>query len=160
MKKILACLIIMCAFFNFLYSTNLNLSKEMLVKIYTTKTSIQDLQQSGVYIYEVKDAFIIGAVTDEVLNDISAKGYLFDIIIPDMVKYHESLAPGTDFGRFHSYQEVVDTFNIIAQDNPNLVTLDTIGWSIQNRVLLAMKITDNALLMNMSQESSGMDNPW
>ncbi len=146
MKKILMCLIITGVFFNFVYSVNLKSSKEMLVKIHTTKPTVQDLIESGVYIYEVKDAFIVGAVTDEVLIDISTKGYRFDIIIPDMVKYHESLAPGSDFGRFHSYQEVVDTFNIIAQDNPNLVTLDTIGWSIQNRVLLAMKITDNALI--------------
>ena len=117
--------------------------KEMLVKIKASKTSIQDLYQSGFYIYEVKDGFIVGAITEENLAKISAQGYQFEILIPDMVKYHEAMAPGTDFGRFHSYQEIVDTFNLIAQNNPDLVRLDTIGRSIQNQVLLAMKITSN-----------------
>lgn len=128
---------------NYLFSKNAVFPKEMLVKIQVPKTTIPDLLDAGVYIYEVKDNFIIGAITDSGLSNLVGKGYQFEILIPDMVKYHESLAPGANFGRFHSYQEIVDTFNIIAQNNPGLVILDTIGLSVQNRVLLAMKITDN-----------------
>jgi hypothetical protein len=113
------------------------------VKIQASKTAIPDLLDVGVYIYEVSDGLIIGAVTEKNLVNLPNLGYSIEILIPDMVKYHKSLAPGADFGRFHSYQEIVDTFNLIAQNNPTLVKLDTIGYSVQNRVLLSMKITDN-----------------
>lgn len=136
-------LIITIPLLSYLNSANISFPKEQLLKIRATKSSIPDLVETGVYIYEVNDSLIVGAVTEDGLLKIKNKGYSFEILIPDMVSYHESLAPGIDFGRFHSYQEVVDTFNLIAQNNPNLVKLDTIGRSVQNRLLLAMKITTN-----------------
>lgn len=140
---IITSIIIVTSFFSMIYANGTNQNTEMLVKIQSPVTSIQDLEQSGLYIYEIKDGYITGAVTEEELKNISDKGYHCEILIPDMVKYQEALAPGTDFGRFHSYQEIVDTFNLIAQSNPDLVRLDTIGYSVQNRVLLSMKITSN-----------------
>jgi hypothetical protein len=128
---------------NFLYGINSWTEKEMLVKIQASKYLAKDLLETGVYIYEIGDNYITGAVTEPILEKIASRGYQYEILIPDMVKYHEAIAPGENFAQLHSYQEIVDTFNIIAQNNPNLVHLDTIGYSVANRLLLAMKITDN-----------------
>ncbi len=119
--------------------------REKLIKVTLTspRERIEEMQKAGLYIYEIGDDYIIGAVTEDKASYFT-ESYPVEILIPDMEAYHQRQAPGVNFGRFHSYQEIVDTFNIIAQNNPNLVRLDTIGRSVQNRVLLAMKITDNA----------------
>jgi hypothetical protein len=133
MKRLYLLLIFLCS---------LAFSKEMLLKIHASKEAIPELLKKGFYIYEVGKDYLIGSIEEEKIS--SLKAYPYDILIEDMLKYHQLLAPGDNFGRFHSYQEIVDTFNIIAQNNPNLVKLDTIGYSVQNRVILAMKISQNA----------------
>ncbi len=119
-------------------------SKEILIKISNvSKEEIPFLLKEGFYIYEVSENYIIGAIDEEKFLPIKNK-YSYEILIEDMLDYHQRMAPGDNFGRFHSYQEIVDTFNIIAQNNPDLVRLDTIGYSVQNRLILAMKISQNA----------------
>ncbi|MEO0126086.1 MAG: M14 family zinc carboxypeptidase, partial [candidate division WOR-3 bacterium] len=119
--------------------------KEKLIKVSipSPREKIKELMDKGLYIYEVGSDYLIGAIGEDKFSDF-AKSYPTEVLISDMGEYHARQAPGVNFGRFHSYQEIVDTFNIIALNNPNLVRLDTIGRSVQNRVLLAMKITDNA----------------
>ncbi len=119
--------------------------KEKLIKVAipSPKERVAEMRSEGLYIYEIGDDYIIGAIAEDKFRSF-AERYPTEILIQDIEEYHKEVFPGADFGRFHSYQEIVDTFNIIAQNNPNLVRLDTIGRSVQNRVLLAMKITDNA----------------
>ncbi len=119
--------------------------KEKLIKVSipSPREKIKELMDKGLYIYEVGSDYLIGAIGEDKFSDL-AKSYPTEVLISDMEEYHARQAPGVNFGRFHSYQEIVDTFNIIALNNPNLVRLDTIGRSVQNRILLAMKITDNA----------------
>ncbi|MEO0091046.1 MAG: hypothetical protein ABIK75_08080, partial [candidate division WOR-3 bacterium] len=110
-------------------------SKEMLIKINNvSKEEIPFLLKEGFYIYEVGKNYIIGAIDEGKFLPIKNK-YSYEILIEDMLDYHQRMAPGDNFGRFHSYQEIVDTFNIIAQNNPDLVRLDTIGYSVQNRLI-------------------------
>jgi len=119
--------------------------EEVLVKVSlpSPRDKVSDFLARGFYIYEVGPDFLIGAIEADKLSPL-AKEYPCEVLIPGLETYHARMFPGVDFGRFHSYQEIVDTFNIIAQNNPDLVRLDTIGRSVQNRVLLAMKITENA----------------
>ncbi len=46
--------------------------------------------------------------------------------------------------RYPSYQVYVDLMQNLAQDFPNICKLDTIGYSVENRLILSLKIYDNA----------------
>jgi hypothetical protein len=46
--------------------------------------------------------------------------------------------------RYPSYQVYVDLIQKLAQDFPNICRLDTIGYSVENRLILSLKIYDNA----------------
>jgi len=117
---------------------------EMLVSVYASQYSIPILEDAGLYIYAIEDGYIRGAITPSNINKLTALGYKYEILIPDMVKYSEQVAPGPDLGRYHSYQEIMDTFNLVANNYPNLCHLDTIGQSPTGRYLLALKISENA----------------
>jgi len=46
--------------------------------------------------------------------------------------------------RYPSYQVYVDLMQKLSQDFPNICKLDTIGYSVENRLILSLKIYDNA----------------
>ena len=84
---------------------------EMLIRVQTSQYAIPALQDAGLYIYAIEDGYIRGAITPSNVHNLDAMGYHYEILIPDMVKYSEQVAPGPDLGRYHSYQEIMDTFN-------------------------------------------------
>lgn len=45
--------------------------------------------------------------------------------------------------RYPSYQVYVDLMQKLSQDFPNICKLDTIGYSVENRLILSLKIYDN-----------------
>lgn len=46
--------------------------------------------------------------------------------------------------QYTSYDMMVSLFDSIAYSNPDITRLDTIGYSVQNRLLLCLKVSDNA----------------
>jgi len=56
-------------------------------------------------------------------------------------KHRGSDENGTDF--FHDYNSMVSAMEAIAADYPEIVRLDTLGWSVEGRMILGAKITDN-----------------
>jgi len=51
---------------------------------------------------------------------------------------------GADFeDYFHDFGETVQLLFQTAQDHPDIVKLDTLGYSVENRVIVAAKVTDN-----------------
>ncbi len=65
-----------------------------------------------------------------------------EIEIADLDAYYRQwLDPSKDIGGYHSYEETVNEFRGAAF-NP-LARLDTIGYSIEGRALLVLKISDN-----------------
>jgi hypothetical protein len=117
---------------------------EMLIRVQASRSSISTLQDAGLYIYDLENGYIRGAITPSNISKVTALGYKYEILIPDMVKYSEEVAPGPNLGRYHSYQEILDTFNLIANTYPNICHLDTIAQSPTGRYLLALKISENA----------------
>jgi hypothetical protein len=51
--------------------------------------------------------------------------------------------PMTIWNFYPTYQQYLDYMVAFAADNPDICRLDTIGYSVQNRLLLAVKISDN-----------------
>jgi len=51
---------------------------------------------------------------------------------------------GFDFeDYFHDYNEMVEILNQAAQDHPNIVTVQSLGLSVENRAIMGVKISDN-----------------
>lgn len=46
-------------------------------------------------------------------------------------------------GRYHTYQEVVDEMITVANTYPDITRLDTLGYSVEGRVILGLKVSDN-----------------
>ena len=51
-------------------------------------------------------------------------------------------APGTDWNFYPTYQQYLDFMVGFAAGHPEICRLDTIGYTVQNRLLLAVKISD------------------
>jgi hypothetical protein len=126
------------------YANNQVQEHEMLIKVVGSRDAIESLQDAGLYIYDIENGYIRGAILPGNIQKIKQMGYKYEVLIPDMVKYSELVAPGSDLGRYHSYQEIMDTFNLIANTYPNICHLDTIGQSPTGKYLLALKISENA----------------
>ncbi len=117
-------------------------SSERLVRIAAPKEDVGYLLKNGVEITQIENDFVVGAVTIDKYHWLKNR-YKVDVLVDDLRALYEARAPGEDFGHYHSYQEIIDTLQIIAQNNSNICRLDTIGRSIENRLMLAIKITDN-----------------
>ncbi len=126
------------------YANNQAQEHEMLIRVAASRYAIQSLQDAGLYIYDIENGYIHGAILPGNIQRIKQMGYEYEVLIPDMVKYSELIAPGSDLGRYHSYQEIMDTFNLIANTYPNICHLDTVGQSPTGKYLLALKISQNA----------------
>jgi hypothetical protein len=117
---------------------------EMLVKVQADFNDIPALQAAGLYIYAVGEGWVRGAIAPSAAAALDGQGLRYEVLIPDMVKHHEQMAPGDDFGRYHTYQEIMDSFALVATLNPTICHLDTIAQSTTGRYLIALKITENA----------------
>jgi hypothetical protein len=120
---------------------------EMLVKVQATRTDIPALQRAGLYIYEVGADYVRGAILPSNAPTLTTQGFRFEVLIPDMVKYAEDAvkpqAGAGGFGIYHTYQQIMDSFAIVATNNPGICHLDTIGQSPTGKYLIALKITQN-----------------
>jgi len=120
---------------------------EMLIKIQASRSDLPVLQSSGVYFYEVGKDYVRGAIAPSRLPGLEAKGYKYEVLIPDMVKYAEDAvkpeARTGGFGVYHTYQQIMDTFHLIATNNPTICKLETAGRSQAGHYVIALCITQN-----------------
>lgn len=117
-------------------------TKEMKVRLHVPLERLRDFAPDVLEFYEVTPEAALVAVTEPVYEKLKAQGFRMDIIVPD-VRQRAML----DFGFFHTYQQLRDTWATIAQNHPDICRLDTIGISAGGNLLLAMKVSDNPLLM-------------
>lgn len=102
--------------------------------------------------YSVVDAgpdFVKMIVNDRELTELSAKGYMVEILIKDYGRYMDEIVAK---GFYHTYQQVCDSLNAWASRYPAICRLDTIGLSVQNRVILGVRITSNPRLEEKEPE--------
>lgn len=144
MKKIILALFLGLTFTGKTFANSTPPEHEMLVRVQASRDAVPALQATGLYIYAVEDGYIRGAITPSQVKNLDKGGFRYEVLIPDLVKYSEQVAPGEDLGRYHSYQEIMDTFNLIATNNPTICHLDTIAQSPTGKYVIALKITENA----------------
>lgn len=87
---------------------------------------------------DAQDTFITAYADDAKIKELEALGYAVTILVSDPQQELAKILPG-----YHSYAQVCSIMTAINQTYPDITKLDTIGFSVLNRPILAMKVTDN-----------------
>ncbi len=107
--------------------------------IYEQKFSIVDLDDTSATLY----------IRNSELDKLKKHGFNANVIIPDIKEYtlrriNENSRVDTSLTtHYHSYSEIISIMDSIRNAHPDIVKLDTIGYSVQGRLLLAAKVSDN-----------------
>ena len=94
----------------------------------------------GITILDAGDDYATALVNSSEQALLIAAGYRVDVIIEDYQAYKDSIF---DRGFYHTYAQVYSVLDSFATDYPAICRLDTIGYSVQNRAIWAMRVTDN-----------------
>ncbi len=92
----------------------------------------------GLEIHGVTDSTVTIVATDEELGRLSMLGYSPRITLDDYQAWVDSVLLG-----YRSYAQVCSTMVDLAGDYPLICRLETLGFSVQNRAILMMRVTDN-----------------
>ena len=79
---------------------------------------------------------------DDAIRALSQKGRQVEVLL-DMDKWREEVRKWAPKSEYHTYSEFVQDFVNLAQSYPSITRLDTIGFSVQGRAILALKVSDN-----------------
>jgi murein tripeptide amidase MpaA len=89
-------------------------------------------------IIDASENFVTAYADDAKIKELEALGYKVTILISDYQKELEKILQ-----TYHSYTQVCSIMMVINQSYPGITKLDTLGFSILGRPILAMKVTDN-----------------
>jgi hypothetical protein len=85
-------------------------------------------------------------INSQRLDELVAKGYNVEVQYWTPEERNVALyGPDWDL-QFHTYTTMVTEMQQAAVDHPNIVILDTLGYSVQGRMILAAKVSDNPLM--------------
>ncbi|UCG43241.1 MAG: carboxypeptidase regulatory-like domain-containing protein, partial [candidate division WOR-3 bacterium] len=74
------------------------------------------------------------------VEELAAEDRRVEVLVPDIYRFYEKNA--RDY-RFHTYNEVKDSFMTMARNNPTFVRFETLGYASNDSLLFALRITDN-----------------
>jgi hypothetical protein len=92
----------------------------------------------GLEIHGVTDSTVSIVATDDELAQLSALGYSPIITLNDYQTWADSVLLA-----YRTYAQVCSTMAALAGDYPLICRLETLGFSVQNRAILMMRVTDN-----------------
>jgi len=138
MKKILTILMLL------IISVNL-FSIEKVVRITLPSDDIrEECRRLHIVPDKIIEKNIVEIVlTEKEIDEIILLGYPVKVMIENYSDYLSQLYSSPDFAQYHSYTQTVAFIESLAQANTNIVRVETLGYSVQGRVIQAMKITDN-----------------
>lgn len=111
---------------------------EMKIKVLCGPGALQDVATDVLEFYEVTPDYTVCAVGEGLYRQLVNRGYRIEVMVPDV----RARAMMYD-GFFHTYQQLRDTWAMIAQNHPDICVLDTMGTSAGGNLLLIMKVSDN-----------------
>ncbi len=116
-----------------------------LVKIDVPKHAVKDLDRIGVIINQVQNNSIIAEIDENMYSQIENRGYKITVLQKNIDKvYLHNFLDISDRGQYLTYDQFRDSMISMATIHSSICQLDTLGYSHQNRLLLVMKISDNA----------------
>ena len=111
--------------------------KRMAVIPLTNHTAVYSLPRE-LEIHGVTDSTVSIVATDDVLAQLSALGYSPRITLNDYQAWVDSVLLA-----YRTYAQVCSTMAALAAAYPSICRLETLGFSVQNRAILMMRVTDN-----------------
>lgn len=109
----------------------------------TRELSQRDLVERGIDVLAVyRDGRVDLAVTGEQLDWIRSK--TFRVTVLEREKLAAPSALDENLGLYHTYDEMEAVLDSLAASNPSLTRIDTLGTSLEGRLIRAVKISDNA----------------
>ncbi len=124
--------------------------KESIIRIEVSNHDVvYDLQFMfpEIAIITARDSFIDAYADAQMIKRLTAAGYKIRILVDDYQNESVKLLP-----LVHTYAQVCSTMYALAINYPNITKLETLGFSYGNRVILAMKVTDNPLVEEAEPE--------
>lgn len=110
-----------------------------LARISMDSDDIAVIARRGITIVDAGNGWVHALMSDQELRSIRAEGYAVEIIIADYQAYKDDIF---ERGFYHTYEEVYAVLDTFVTEYPSLCRLDTIGYSVQNRAIWAMRVTD------------------
>jgi len=112
----------------------------------TSLEQFQNLLVLGLDVIDVQPGkFAEILVSDADMQILSQAGYKYKIIQQDMVAHLKAgLSGQADMGGYHTMDEIYAAMDSIHSENPSITSArESVGYTIQGRVIYAMKISDN-----------------
>lgn len=98
-------------------------------------------------VIDAQDKYIKALAGAYMIRRLEKAGYKVTVLVDDYTK-----EPGDFPQAIHTYAEVCSTMFAISQQYTGITKLETLGFSYGNRVILAMKVTDNPLIEETESE--------
>jgi hypothetical protein len=92
----------------------------------------------GLEIHDVTDSTVTFVATDAELSDLRVLGYSPRVTLDDYQAWVDHVLLG-----YRTYAQVCSTMVALAGNYPLICRLETLGFSVQNRAILMMRVTDN-----------------
>ncbi len=125
-------------------------AKDMLVEIDVhNRNNFKTIYRGKFDIVDRQGTVFTLYIKDKQLDELKSLGFSPKVLIPDIQKYTaEGIKRGARIdtsltGHYHTYAQTVVIMDSIANANSSICKLDTIGYSVNGRLILAMKISDN-----------------
>ncbi|UCF32939.1 MAG: zinc carboxypeptidase, partial [Phycisphaerales bacterium] len=136
-------------------------SLNTFVAIDVSAISAQELLDMGADIWGVRDDIWHLRVSRAMLDELSDRGVPFQIIHEDLQRAYEAYRqrwplrrhgmPHTrseSFADYHDLESTEDILRRIAQTHSDIAVLEIIGYSIENRRIYALRISDDASIVD------------
>ncbi len=117
---------------------------EMKVKLDNVPPeSIQEIAELGIEIDHIQFPAMYLYVTPQELKILRQSGYQPEIIIPDMAAYSRQLLNSPALIGYYDYYSALELVDQLTATYPGIIKKVIYGYSVQNRQLYAVKISDN-----------------
>jgi hypothetical protein len=93
-------------------------------------------------VLDARDSHIDLLVSRSEIMELQGKGYAVEVL-GTVSEQFEMINKKEDRGVYHTYNEMVTILVNLANSYPAIANLDTIGTSVNGRLILALEITDN-----------------
>lgn len=152
MKKLIIFICIFCSYFTcFCQEYNkvkdiLNQRGEAKILVKASENKLEELSLFTSIDRKIENEYLV-YVNEKQFNNFLTLGLNYRLYQDEKQEKQISIATTIEqmqsWDRYPSYQVYVDLMQNLAQSFPNICKLDTIGYSVENRLILSLKIYDN-----------------
>ncbi len=143
MKTILSILLLLALSFA------VNQRYDLVTVRITDSKQLMTLEEMGALIHDVKDGIARIEIPYKDFAKFENRGFeIIEVLFPDISSYYAENEQA-----YHTYEGFRDSLYILAQNFPDIAKVETLGFSVQNRVILGIKITEDAQIRNARPRS-------